>query len=380
MEGEAQKSFDKASKNMLEFHPNTLAFEKGMQALMGECKKGLIKKYGDHSGKKSLMEWIEACHTSNEESRVVITMKVQAVDAGIKLCNLVIDFVFMMSRQADLAEKIWKFKYKLQWVTEDGNFNSMVIDKVLAVLEMAERELSEMKRSKELKNKAKAVIDDGNQEERLNVTIRLNERRQDRFFEEIMYQIFDQFLEAVLRLESVISHLNLPADSQMLMKEALSMMECGLKKCEKVLELIRAEIISLRKMFPLKFEVEDAKTTETRNSVASKMDELWRGVVNQPSPKDEDDSFMHRIKAKYARETHMQGYLGDDEIDRDEDTDEDNEGDVHQVGSSGVARLEIEQGQPSLNEDGGLQESREMEVEVEKEAKKPSNCCCCCCQ
>jgi hypothetical protein len=43
----------------------------------------------------------------------------------------------MMSRQEELAAKIGKFKSALKWDTEDGNFNSMVIDKVVTLLEMA---------------------------------------------------------------------------------------------------------------------------------------------------------------------------------------------------------------------------------------------------
>jgi hypothetical protein len=73
------------------------------------------------SGKKS--------DESNEESL--------AVKGGILLSHLLIDFVFMMSRQEELAAKIGKFKSALKWDTEDGNFNSMVIDKVVTLLEMA---------------------------------------------------------------------------------------------------------------------------------------------------------------------------------------------------------------------------------------------------
>jgi hypothetical protein len=348
MEGEAQKLLSNGIQNMCEFHAKTLTFDQKMRDLMRECKEGLTKKDGSDSGKKSLMGWIKAFPTSNEESGVVITrLKARAVDAGIKLCNLAIDFVFMMmSRQEELAAKIWKFRSALEWVIEDGNFNSMVIVKILTLLEMAEGEVSEIKRSKELKNKGKSEIDDGDQKEISNERIRVNEIL-DQFFEQILHQIFSQLLEAALRLESIISHRSLPADSEALMKEALSRLECDLKQCEEVLEWIREDITPLKAMFPL--ELEDPKTTtttETRNLVASKVYELWRGLLYSAEEDQEEQSDQCRIR--YARENDV-------------------EGDV-QMGSAV---------QPSLNKGVELQESREADAEVKKEAKKPSKGCCC---
>jgi hypothetical protein len=64
------------------------------------------------------------------------------------------------------------------------------------------------------------------------------------------------------------------------MKEALSRLECDLKQCEEVLEWIREDITPLKAMFPFELELEDAKTTkETRNFMASKVHELWRGLL-----------------------------------------------------------------------------------------------------
>jgi hypothetical protein len=182
-----------------------------------------------------------------------------------------------------------EFESALKWVTEDGNFNSMVIDKVLILLAMAGEEMSEMKRSRELKNKGKAIklIDHG---ERSSGRIRVHELV-DQCFEQTLYQIFGQFLEVVLCLESIVSHRYLPADSEMLMKEALSMVESGLRQYEEVLEWIRGDIITLKKMFPLKLEhKKDAKTKETMISMACRIDELWWGALdNSSEEKDEDD-------------------------------------------------------------------------------------------
>jgi predicted XRE-type DNA-binding protein len=279
-----------AAKKMLEFHANTLAFEQKMNALMRQCKKG-FKKDGDRPGKRSLREWIKLRKIPNEESGVVVSMKVQAVEAGIKLSHLLIDFVFLMSRQDELAEKIWRFKSALKWVTEDGNFNSFVIDKVLILLEMAEEEVSEVKRSRELRNKGKAkLIDEGDQGERSSGRIRVHEVV-DQYFEQTLYQIFGQFLEVVLRLESIVSHRYLPADSEMLMKEALSMVESSLRQYEEVLEWIRRDIITLKKMFPLKLEhKKDAKTTETIILVACRIDDLWWGALDNSSEEKDDIS------------------------------------------------------------------------------------------
>ncbi|KAE7996296.1 hypothetical protein FH972_001028 [Carpinus fangiana] len=376
MEGDAQKFFDKSLQKMLEFHANILAFEQKMHIMMRECKKG-FKKDGDRPGQRSLMDWIKVREISNDESGVLVAMKVQAVEAAIKLSHLLIDFVFMMSRQDELAEKIWEFKSALKWVTEDGNFNSLVIDKVLILLEMAEEEVSEMKRSRELKNKGKAkLIDQG---ERSSGRIRVHELV-DQCFEQTLYQIFDLFLEVVLRLESIVSHRNLPADSDMLIKEALSMVESGLRQCEEVLEWIRGDIITLKKMFPLKLELKkDAKTTETRILVACRIDDLWSEALdNSSEEKDEDDSFNHTFRAKFERQNGMYTTSENDEIDfpGTSSEDDDEAGDVEI--RSGVTRAEIEQVQSSLNNEGvDLPEpASEMEVEAEEPSKK---CCCCCC-
>jgi hypothetical protein len=378
MEGEAQKFLNRASQSMLEFQVNTLCFEQKIQALMRECKEGLIEKDGSDSGKKNLTGWIKAFHTSNQESGVVITIKARAVEAGIRLSNLVIDFVFMMSRQEELAEKIWKFKSTLKWVTEDGNFNSMVIEKVLTLLEMAEGEVSEIKRSEQLKNKGKEVIVYRDQEERSNVgRIRVN-KLLDQFFEQILYQIFDQFLEVVLRLESIISHRNLPAKSQMRMKKALSMLECELKQCEEVLEWIKEDVITMRKMFPLKLglKLKDSKTTEARNLVASKIDELWGGLLDYSSEEDEENSLMYRIRCERIREMEINASLEIHESDFEPSSSEDDEGDDIQMSSAGVPSPEEEEGPPTSNEGVEVQQSN---PETEVEAKKPSKGCCCCC-
>jgi hypothetical protein len=98
-------------------------------------------------------------------------------------------------------------------------------------------------------------------------------------------------------------------------------------------------------MFPL--ELEDAKTTmETQNFMASKVYELWRGLLYSAEEDQEEQSDQCRIR--YARENDV-------------------EGDV-QMGSAV---------QPSLNKGVELQESREADAEVKKEAKKPSKGCCC---
>jgi hypothetical protein len=378
MEGEAQKFLNRASQSMLEFHVNTLCFEQKMQALMRECKEGLIKKDGSDSGKKNLMGWIKAFHTSNQESGVVITIKARAVEAGIKLCNLVIYFVFMMSRQEELAEKIWKFKSTLKWVTEDGNFNSMVIEKVLTLLEMAEGEVSEIKRSEGLKNKGKAVIVSRHQEERPNVgRIRVN-KLLDQFFEQILYQIFDQFLEVVLRLESIISHRKLPAKSQMRMKKALSMLECELKQCEEVLEWIKEDVITLRKMFPLKLglKLKDSKTTEARNLVAPKIHELWSGLLDHSSAMNEENSLTYRIRCERIRQLEIIANMEIHESDFELSSSEDDEGDDIQRRSTGFSSPEAEDVPPTSNEGVEVQQSN---PETEVEEKKPSKGCCCCC-
>jgi hypothetical protein len=358
MEGNSQKLLTHAIQNMIEFHSNISDFDTKMQAMMRECKEGLIKRAGN-SEMNSSMGWMNASHTSNEESssRAVITMKARVVEAGIQLCNLVIDFVFMMSRCDELAEKIGKFKAAFEWATK---LNSVVIDKIVNLLEMADREVRKMRRSEAMKNKGKSVIADGNRDKRSKERIQVKQLV-DQFFEQILYQIFDQFLEAVLHLEFITSHPKLP-DSGLQMKKALSMIECDVKHCETVVELLRQDIMALQTMFPFKLE-EDAKTAEARNFMAPKIYELWIGLL------DSSEQDVHRIR--YAREMGIQSNLEGDVAAMNDENDV-VEDDLHDR-----KRYSVEV-QPTSNEGVEFQEPREEQVEVEKEAKKPSKVCYCC--
>jgi hypothetical protein len=359
MEGDSQKRLTHAIQNMLEFHSNILDFDAKMQAMMRECKERLIER-ARNSEKNSSMGWMKASHTSNEESssRAVITMKARVVEAGIQLCNLVIDFVFMMSRRDELAEKIRKFKAAFEWATK---LNSVVIDKTVNLLEMADREVRKMRRSQALKNKGKSVIADGNRDKRSKERKIQVKQLVDQFFHEILYQIFDQFLEAVLHLEFITSHRRLP-DSELRMKTALSMLECDVKHCETVVELLRQDIMALRTMFPFEYE-EDAKMAEARNFMAPKIYELWIGLL------DSSEQDVHRIR--YAREMGIQSNLEGDVAAMND------EKDVVEDDLDDQKRYSVEL-QPSLNEGVEFQEPREEQVEVEKEAKKPSKVCYCC--
>jgi hypothetical protein len=359
MEGESRKLLTHVMQNMIEFQSNISDLETKMQAMMRECKEGLIKR-ARNSEKNSSMGWMKASHTSNEESssRAVITMKARVVEAGIQLCNLVIDFVFMMSRRDELAEKIGKFKATFKWATK---LNSVVIDKIVNLMEMADREVRKMRRSEELKNKGKSVIADGNQDERSKERIRVKQLV-DQFFERIQYKIFVQFLEAVLYLEVITSHRRL-SYSGLVMKKVLLMLKCDVKHCETVVELLRQDIMALRTMFPFKSEFEDAKMVEARNFMAPKIYELWIGLL------DSSEQDVHRIR--YAREMGIQSNLEGDVAAMND------ENDIVEDDLDDRKRYSVEV-QPTLNGGGEFQEPREEQVEVEKEAKKPSKVCYCC--
>ena len=141
------------------------------------------------------------------------------------------------------------------------------------------------------------------------------------------------------------------------------MLECEVKHCETVVELLRQDIMALQTMFPFKLEFEDAKTAEARNFMAPKIYESWIGLL------DSSEQDVHRIR--YAREMGIQCNMeGDvaamnDEINVVEDDLD------HQL------RYSVEV-QPSLNEGVELQEPGDKVVEVGKEAKKPSKVCYCC--
>ena len=71
------------------------ASEQKLQILRSNCEEGFKK---DQDGwRKSLMECIKECNESDKEFGVLNAIKVQAVEVGIELSRLMVDFVFMMS-------------------------------------------------------------------------------------------------------------------------------------------------------------------------------------------------------------------------------------------------------------------------------------------
>ncbi|KAG2689145.1 hypothetical protein I3760_09G126000 [Carya illinoinensis] len=231
------------------------------------------QKMNVNSRKKGLRDWVKDCKEFDEEKTILIGMMVQAVQVGIQLSNLIVDFVFMMSWQEDIAAKIGEFKSEASnWVIENGRNNSMVIDRIVTLLAMADAEVSHLKKSKRevmIKNKGWTVtaLDQGS---RVGELLNL-------FVEQVGKRLLDQLIEISLRLEAIM----IVGESSVLA------LEYDLDECEEDAERIREDISTLKIAFPLKLGIRDSKMIRTRDIVASNIYELWNGLLTDSSDEEQ---------------------------------------------------------------------------------------------
>ena len=80
------------------------------------------------------------------------------------------------------------------------------------------------------------------------------------------------------------------------MKKVLSMLECDVKHCETILKLLRQDIMALQKMFQFKSEFEDVKMVEARNFVAPKIYELWIGLLDVCRTRYAEDAWIVELQ------------------------------------------------------------------------------------
>ncbi|KAB1212531.1 hypothetical protein CJ030_MR5G019114 [Morella rubra] len=219
-EGNAHKSglSPQSARPELEVYANIEASEQKMEELIRECKEG-FKKDSD-SVKKSLVELLKKCKLlEHEEVRALVAIYLQAVRVGNRLCCLLIDFLFMMSRQKNLAAKIERLTSALRCVAEDKN--SIFIVQLFNALEIVAIEFKRMKITEvtrpSLKRNLEAMENPESSSNRKSTPEELSEQQ---FLEPILYQLLDQFVKVAADLESIVSHPSLP-ELQMPRKEAL---------------------------------------------------------------------------------------------------------------------------------------------------------------
>ena len=202
--------------------------ELNLQILRHKCEDGFKK--ARESEEKSLMNCVKECKESDKLFKVLNAMKVQVAEIRIELSRLMDDYMLMMSGKEQWAEKIGRFMSKL---------NGLSIKKII---KLPKREKIGERNLKKLL-KIRSPIDD----------------ILDKFLEQVLDLLCDQFIVIALYLESIMSH-QLHPESQDFMKEKLTAYKCGLKQSEEMLKGIGENINILKAIFSSKLDCKDEKT------------------------------------------------------------------------------------------------------------------------
>ena len=178
------------------------------------------------------MNCVKECKESDKLFKVLNAMKVQVAEIRIELSRLMDDYMLMMSGKEQWAEKIGRFMSKL---------NGLSIKKIIKLPKM--EKIGERNLKKLLK--IRSPIDD----------------ILDKFLEQVLDLLCDQFIVIALYLESIMSH-QLHPESQDFMKEKLTAYKCGLKQSEEMLKDIGENINILMAIFSSKLDCKDEKTID----------------------------------------------------------------------------------------------------------------------
>ena len=217
--------------------------ELNLQILRHKCEDGFKK--ARESEEKSLMNCVKECKESDKLFKVLNAMKVQVAEIRIELSRLMDDYMLMMSGKEQWAEKIGRFMSKL---------NGLSIKKII---KLPKREKIGERNLKKLL-KIRSPIDD----------------ILDKFLEQVLDLLCDQFIVIALYLESIMSH-QLHPESQDFMKEKLTAYKCGLKQSEEMLKDIGENINILMAIFSSKLDCKDEKTIEDLHFTESMIVRYW---------------------------------------------------------------------------------------------------------
>ena len=217
--------------------------ELNLQVLRHKCEEGFKK--ARESGKKSLMDWVKECKKSNKLFKVLNAMKVQLAELRIELSRLMDDFMLMMSGKEQWAEKIGGFMSKLNGLS------------IKNIIKLPKKEKIEKRNLKKLL-KIRSPIDD----------------LLDKFLEQVLDLLCNQFIVIALHLESIMSH-PLHPESQDFMKVELAAYKCGLKQSEEMLKVIGENINILKAIVSSKLDCKDEKMIDDLYFMESMIVRYW---------------------------------------------------------------------------------------------------------
>jgi len=217
--------------------------ELNLQLLRCKCEDGFKK--ARESEEKSLMDCVKECKESDKLFKVLNAMKVQVAEIRIELSRLMDDYMLMMSGKEQWAEKIGRFMSKL---------SGLSIKKIIKLPKMEKIEERNLKKLLKIRSPIDDIL--------------------DKFLEQVLDLLSDQFIVIALHLESIMSH-RLHPESQDFMKVKLAAYECGLKQSEEMLKGIGENINILKAIFSSKLDCKDEKTIDELHFMESMIVRYW---------------------------------------------------------------------------------------------------------
>ncbi|KAJ7947274.1 hypothetical protein O6P43_032102 [Quillaja saponaria] len=206
-----------------------------------------VEVEGDSDGVKKLTKWLEACLQSDSESEGPNGLMDRLIKIVTELSKKLADFMVSLSRKED---KFQQFISRLR--SYDGYKKSLVIRKIVHVLQMVEDKLGG------LKFESLLIM-----EEEFDSSIKQNEDAED---ESPTDYILKRFFDVILHLESIMSHPGLH-ESEELTGVELSLLEDGLKQCEDALEGISLKVNDLKVTFSYFQRLENNELWKTTLSI-----------------------------------------------------------------------------------------------------------------
>ncbi|KAJ6418073.1 hypothetical protein OIU84_001457 [Salix udensis] len=241
--------------------------EEGDVKLMSKDEKD------QHRPKKSLVEWLRGHIELEEDWETVKEIKAEAVELATELFHLLVNLMFSLPK-INLVDTMFQGLFNsLKYQCKEEN--SMVIQRILVLLEFADEEVKRLKRLKQVD------IPEENSDTDQDDEFRGIELRENLIEVSHVDQLILQFFDSILCLESTLLREGEP-DQGVIVKDLLSVLKDDLDRCGKELKTIASRIDEVKAEYKCILGAEDHFIYEM---MKFKINELW----NQEFESEEDE-------------------------------------------------------------------------------------------
>ncbi|KAJ7968845.1 hypothetical protein O6P43_012889 [Quillaja saponaria] len=253
---ESEDTNDGSKKSQFGINTNIEVLEEEMPALMEE-------DFSDRIRQNRFTKLIQEYGQSDAEWEALNGLRVRAVKIGTELSHKLADFMISMLGKEETFKEL-----KLSLKSVEGYEKSIVLRKIVAVLEMMDKNLEELKKYLE----GEMLI--------------TKETESDAGYNQTTIDEFlHKFLHIILHLEAITSH---PGLLSVALRDAeQSKLEDGLKQCEIELEGMSLKINEFKVTFSFIMELNNLKSNELWNSMSSVVNDMWKDMDGEDEAENE---------------------------------------------------------------------------------------------